>query len=84
MQTVPVELDAIVRDEVSAASLVPLCLLLDEVQKPLKAVVRARDIFHSLSVLAQNCWDGGFYLFRNCYRNFSHSVTYYLYLHSAW
>ena len=59
VQTVPVELDAIVRDEVSAASLVTLCLLLDELNKTLKAVARALDIFHSFSVFVQSCGDEG-------------------------
>ena len=54
-----VKIKGVVRSEVSAASLVPLCLLLDELHKTLKAVVRALDIFHSFSVFVQSCWDEG-------------------------
>ena len=54
-----IKIKGVVRSEVSAASLVPLCLLLDELNKTLKAVVRALDIFHSFSVFVQSCWDEG-------------------------
>ena len=55
-----VKIKGVVGDEVSAASLVSLCLLRDELHKTLKAVARALNIFHSFSVFVQSFWDEGF------------------------